>query len=295
MRTAILILSMHRSGTSALTWLLGQAGAALPLDPMGPRPDNPAGYWESKGLVAAHDRFLKGCHSSWYDPREPHWQLLREDALEQHKASIRKSIEEGWPNAPLLAIKDPRICRFVPLMSEILGGMGIGCRALLTLRSPDSVVASLSARGCTGANYARLLWLRHMFDAERATREMPRIILSYDAVLENWRSAIEPLSKIVGQSWNPSAQQMAAIDDYLQPQLRHHKVGDSPAGSGVLPLTAERVWEGLSALLENDDPDTRQELNRAYDRFGEKTYIEGDTMFAELRRLRGRAKKISVS
>ncbi len=289
MRTAIIVLGMHRSGTSALTWLLGQAGAELPLDPLPPQRDNPAGFWESAGLIAAHDRFLKERQSSWYDPRLLQWQLLREDRLEQLKASIRKSVEEGWSDASLIAIKDPRICRFVPLMIDILAEMGIGCRALLALRSPDSVVASLSAREGMGANYGRLLWLRHMLDAELATRDIPRIILSYDSVLENWRSAIEPLSKIIGQSWIPSAQQTSAIDAYLRPELRHHKAGGSPAGSGLLPPTVERIWQGLTALSEHDDRDARRELDRAYGQFRERPYIEGDAIFAELRRLRGRA------
>lgn len=289
MRTAIIVLGMHRSGTSALTWLLGQAGAELPRDPLPPQRDNPAGFWESAGLVAANDRFLKERQSSWYDPRPFQWQLLRENMLEQCKASIRKSIEEGWPTAPLLAIKDPRICRFVPLMTEILCEMGIGCRALLALRSPDSVVASLSAREGMGANYGRLLWLRHMLEAELATRDMPRIVLSYDAVLENWRSAIEPLSKIVGQSWSPSAQQISAIDEYLQPQLRHHKPGDSPGGGGLLPPTVESIWQGLIALSQRDDGDACRELDLAYRKFEKRPYIESDAIFSELRRLRGRA------
>lgn len=288
MRTAILVLGMHRSGTSALTWLLGQAGADLPLDPLEAQRDNPAGFWESTGLVAANDRFLKECHSSWYDPRALQWPLIRADRLEECKAGIRKSIEEGWSNASLLAVKDPRICRFVPLMIEILRDMGISCRALLALRSPDSVVASLSAREGLGANFGKLLWLRHMMEAELATREIPRIILSYDAVLENWRSAIAPVSKLIDESWNPDHQQAAAIDAYLKPQLRHHKDDGSPSGSGVLPPTAERVWQGLTALADHDDRDARRELSRAYGRFGEKTYLEGDTIFGELRRSRGR-------
>lgn len=244
---------MHRSGTSALTWLLGQAGAKLPLDPLEPQQDNLLGFWESKSLVAAHDRFLRACHSSWYDARTLGWQLMREESLQQHKASIRKSIEEGWPDGSLLAIKDPRICRFVPFFVEVLQEMGIGCRALLALRSPDSVIASLFAREGMGTNYARLLWLRHMMEAEQATRQMPRIILDYDAVLDNWQSAIAPLNKIVDRPWAPSAEQMGAIPAYLRPALRHHSGKEVLTGHGVLPPTVQRVWNGLTALSDRED------------------------------------------
>lgn len=285
MRTAILILGMHRSGTSAITWLLGQAGADLPIDPLPPQPDNPMGSWESQAMVAAHNRLLTKLQSSWFDTRALDWHRRRQETLQTCKADIRAAIEFGWPDTELLAIKDPRICRFVPLISEVLGEMEIACRTVLALRSPDSVAASLVAHEGMGANYGRLLWLRHMMDAEQATRDMPRVAINYDEVIEDWRSAVPALSRITGRSWNPDAEQQAKIDAYLRSELRHntdvtHETKATP------PAMGDRIWRGLNALIESDDRDARQELTRAYCRFHDKEEIEGDTLHAELCRLR---------
>ena len=45
LRRGILVLGMHRSGTSALTRLLVLLGAAGPRETMAANADNPRGYW----------------------------------------------------------------------------------------------------------------------------------------------------------------------------------------------------------------------------------------------------------
>ena len=107
-RVAILVLGMHRSGTSALTWLLGRLGAALPGDAIEASDDNARGYWESQALVKADDQLLRVVRSSWFDPRPLDFSRLSADGLRSRKNRIREAIESAWGDATLLAIKDPR-------------------------------------------------------------------------------------------------------------------------------------------------------------------------------------------
>jgi len=64
-RQALVILGMHRSGTSALTRVLSLLGADLPSRLLEPRPDAVRGYWESADLVDIHDRLLKATGLAW--------------------------------------------------------------------------------------------------------------------------------------------------------------------------------------------------------------------------------------
>ena len=59
------VLGMHRSGTSALTGLLGNLGISGPKDPLGATENNLLGYWESTSLVTSSDRFLLSQNSHW--------------------------------------------------------------------------------------------------------------------------------------------------------------------------------------------------------------------------------------
>src|SRR5262245_21936381 len=54
---ALLVLGMHRSGTSALTRVLSCLGADLPKNILGPGPTNEAGHWESQDLIDLHEDF----------------------------------------------------------------------------------------------------------------------------------------------------------------------------------------------------------------------------------------------
>ena len=69
-RRAILILGMHRSGTSALTRVLSLCGGTLPQRIIGPNLDNPTGYWEPPEIVDIHNEMLAAAGSSWDDPAE---------------------------------------------------------------------------------------------------------------------------------------------------------------------------------------------------------------------------------
>ena len=65
----VLVIGMHRSGTSALTGLLAGLGFALPPpgDLIEGRPDNPV-HFESQALIEVNDDLLHAFHGSWQAP-----------------------------------------------------------------------------------------------------------------------------------------------------------------------------------------------------------------------------------
>src|ERR1043166_4943047 len=84
-RKAILILGMHRSGTSAGAGVAHALGAAGPRSLMAPDEFNPRGYFESSVLSVAFDEMLASLGSSWHDWRELSLRSLSSDAAAQHR------------------------------------------------------------------------------------------------------------------------------------------------------------------------------------------------------------------
>ena len=285
-RAAILVLGMHRSGTSALTWLLGRLGAALPSDAIAASGDNARGYWESQALVKADDQLLRVLRSSWFDPRPLEHSRLSADGLRSRKNRIREAIEHGWGDAPCLAIKDPRQCRCVPVIADVLGEMGVEARALLMLRSPAEIARSVASRDGTTPAYAHLLWLRHMIDAERATRGMMRAVVDYDGMLSDWRGTVAKIAPLVDRpDWQPSEGEAAEIDAFLDPTLRHHRAAEAELEEPLATIV-RAVDEGLRGLLERDDAAARERLDRAYALLDNAPWLEGDIVHDELRHRR---------
>ena len=283
-RTAILVLGMHRSGTSALARLTGYLGAALPVDAIEAHADNARGYWESAAIVKADDQLLRVARSSWFDPRPLDLSRLEPSALRSRKDRIWEAVTAAFGDAPLIAIKDPRQCRFVPTIVETLAEHGVASRAVLMLRSPAAVARSVAARDSTTSAFAHLLWLRHMIDAERATRGLMRAVIDFDAMLADWRDAAARLLPLTGGTM-PDGETTVAIERFLDPSLRRHQ-GQASLLKAPLSEIVTAVQAGLLALIDRDDESARVALDAAYSRLDAVPWLSDDIIHDELRHRR---------
>lgn len=219
-RTAILILGMHRSGTSSVTGSLAIQGAAPPRTLMKPAEDNPKGFWESEILSSFNDRMLQRAGSSWHDWRSFDGHEIGTDINALKEEAIRL-IESEFGEAEIIVLKDPRICRMVPFWREILKSMGYRLVALSPLRAPAEVAASLMTRNDMTRSHALRLWLRHVMDAEHFSRDLPRLILPWTDFLSDWRGQMQRIQSQLGLSLPSSPEIEAEIDTFLSADLKH--------------------------------------------------------------------------
>ena len=125
-RTAVVVLGMHRSGTSAVTGVLGQMGCDLPQDLMGPAEINTRGFFESNRITGLNDELLASAGFSWFSfPRFPvgWFASPKADEFLERAAEV---IGAEFGRSHLFALKDPRICRQLPIWQPELGLAG--CR-----------------------------------------------------------------------------------------------------------------------------------------------------------------------
>lgn len=226
-RRAVFILGMHRSGTSAVTRVLNLLGVELGTGLMAASPDNERGYWEHTGIVQEHHQLLEALGSSWDDVRAlpPDW--MKNPAAVSAAHRLRAIVEHEFGAAPLWGLKDPRLCRLLPLWLPLLRAMRITPHFALVLRHPAEVAASLAKRDRKSKAASALLWLRHMLEAERATRGCPRTIINYPDLIENprnWSAEFGRVAAECGLRWPNTYQAVdQAVATFLSPGLRHHQ------------------------------------------------------------------------
>src|SRR5256885_7251831 len=96
LRTAVLVVGMHRSGSSALTRVVNLLGAAAARTLKPADESNPRGFWESERIVHIHDAMLTAMGSSWADWRPSDQNWLESPASLQFAEELRRAITEEF-------------------------------------------------------------------------------------------------------------------------------------------------------------------------------------------------------
>lgn len=227
--TGILILGMHRSGTSALTRVVNLLGAALGERLMPAGKGNESGHWESLAVYEAHEQLLTALGRRWDDFREMPADWLAHPQTRRSAQAIHRFVADELAGESLWAVKEPRLCRLLPLWPQAVAKLPVRLTAVIMVRNPMEVAASLARRDGMAYGHAYLLWAQHLLEAERATRGMPRLIVQYDDLLADWRAVVSLMADQLGIRWPLSIDDAATpIEAFLSPQLRHHHASQQP-------------------------------------------------------------------
>ena len=230
-RTAVLVAGMHRSGTSALTRVLADLGCDLPATLMEANEYNVAGYWESQEIVDLNDALLASAGSSWddWEPFHPGWYASPVAGDWRRRAAA--AVESEFGESTLFVLKDPRVCRLLPFWFDVLEGLGVDCRVVLPIRNPLEVARSLEDRDAMEPSAGMLLWLRHVLDAEAASRNRPRSFVRFDGLLDNWETLADAMGRDLKICWpRRSTPASLEIEERLDPAKRH-QVLDAALGA----------------------------------------------------------------
>jgi GT2 family glycosyltransferase len=249
---ALVILGMHRSGTSLLTRICNLLGADVGPDVMPPGPDNPTGFWEHRGVVAANDRILAELGLSWRDPLPLPDDWLSRSSLARSKESVCAMLEADFASSALPCIKDPRLCRLIPFWEQVFDALSWEPRYVLVGRNPLEIQHSLATRNGLRPGVSLLLWLRYSLEAERLTRSRQRAFVSYESLLDGWAPALGKVGESLGIVWPALDQDRSGeIDAFVHPELRHHRYTDNDVKDDArLPAI---VWETLRAFRKAEE------------------------------------------
>ena len=293
MSDVVLVLGMHRSGTSAVSGALTKLGCGSPKTLMAAGGDNPRGYFESAAMARFHDELLQSAGSHWSDwrPFNPDWR--RSSVAGQFLQRAKDLFAAEFGNLPLPILKDPRVCRFAPFWLEALRDMRMTPRIVMPIRSPLDVAKSLKRRDGFSLGRGMALWLRHALDAEANTRGEARSIVSWKVFRSDWRKACDKIAADTGLAW-PRMSDRAAhdIERFLTEMFVHHDsdLGTLAAHSDTHEWTLH-AYQALNELARNPQSNsamtTLDDIRSLFDRSGEmfgRLLIESEVELEEARR-----------
>ena len=259
---AILVLGMHRSGTSVVTRVLNLLGVELGSHLMPPAADNPTGFWEHLDAVEIHDQLLADLGRSWDDFRPLPGAWLRSAAAQRAYNRILQLILSEFAGVPLWAVKDPRLCLFVPLWERALRNLGIEPRALIIVREPGEIARSLHLRNAMPLTFGAALSQRYIYSAIYHTRNIVRTALRFPEWINRWPDEFHRVGSELGTrlDWSDSA--IANIKAFLRSGSRKTRTSGnkkSAQQSRSLSSHATSFWNddflnaGKTALIDLDN------------------------------------------
>jgi hypothetical protein len=179
MTSGVMVVGMHRSGTSAVTRVINLLGVPLGReDDIYTADDNPGGHWESVALCALNDVTLRslGGFDMAMPPMPPRWlgTLL---ALRLRQV-MRVTFDDVFRGDRWLW-KDPRICLTLPIWRQVLSDY---C-AVFVVRNAGPVTNSLHRREGFPTFYCHALWDDYNRRAVAGLAGLPVVTVDFDAML----------------------------------------------------------------------------------------------------------------
>jgi len=228
-RPIVMVLGMHRSGTSLCSHILSMLGVDMADRIPGPGlqssgPDNPRGHWERWEIVGFHDRILDLFNRGYYTPFHD-FALPAAWWADPRVAEIRREmvgfLETRMGEGPF-GFKDPRTIRLMPVWHQILDELKLAPKIVLCLRNPAQVARSVTARDGFAAEMGEYRWFIYMVDFFRYTGSFEVCTVEYESWFDKPAANLEKLQQFLALPWQQTANDLdVSISELIDQELRH--------------------------------------------------------------------------
>ncbi|MGO4545090.1 hypothetical protein AB4Z29_09850 [Paenibacillus sp. 2TAB23] len=267
---AVIILGMHRSGTSLLVRTVRSLGVYIGNEHQMvlPREDNPEGFWEHAEIVAVHDELLDQLSSSW-DATKPLPELWwQTEAGIASRTKLIDIVTRDFSNQPLWGFKDPRTCLLLPLWQSVFAELKIDSRYILSLRNPLNVAASLHKRDQFLYDKSFAIWNLHVLSSLYYTSHERRIVIHYDQLLEQPVEICRRISDFLNIPYGAMEQERASSLPKLAMRHSNYSMQDVWENR-IVPAMVRQTYQFALSGMREDYPqhnvDLHEGVRTAYD------------------------------
>lgn len=286
----LVVLGMHRSGTSAIARCLNLLGAGIGEHLIPANWGNERGFWEDEAVVEADRALLESQGLTWHDPRPLPAGWERSESAGAVRGRVVDIVRHEAERNRLWVVKDPRMSRLLPAWQSVFREVGCEPCYVLALRSPAEVAASQARRDQFSRARSNFLWLRHVLEAERHTRGARRVLVAFDDLLGDWRSVLRGIGRRLEIDWPVEIEAAGArIEGFLSRELKHFSFEEaSRAAEPGLSAWVHDTYAAISSL-DLESPELHSALDRVSARVAESDLLVGpllDDLIGELRETR---------
>ncbi|RKZ05784.1 hypothetical protein DRQ25_15355, partial [Candidatus Fermentibacteria bacterium] len=188
----IVVLGMHRSGTSALCGLLNLAGVYFGHEGefIQANEENPKGFWERKDVRHLNDKILYALGCDWSEISQLEKANLTAEIQSSFQAEAKSIVDKMQEVTPtgVIGLKEPRFCLLMDFWSSVL------CPErfyILLQRNPEEIAISLKTRNNIPVEVANYLTEKYLGNAISAVQMESCHIVSFAQMISNPNSVLK--------------------------------------------------------------------------------------------------------
>lgn len=239
----LIVLGMHRSGTSVVARLLNMMGAYFSAEGGATETTgaNRKGYWERKDVIALNNQLLRGLGCEWHHVSRLQLLPLDREIKKQFDQGARTILQYLDANRPWF-IKDPRLCLLLPIWLRLLECPTV----ILVFRKPIQVAQSLQARYGFPLPLGIALWEIYNLQALAHSHSLPRLLLHHERVLSDPVGQTEQLFTELQHIGGLRKPHMKEVTAFIDPALFRQK-GDDQLQSEFLTEEQANLVHGFES------------------------------------------------
>ena len=251
--SALLVLGMHRSGTSAMAGALGLCGAWVgeETELTGKNVENPLGFWERRDMRELCDGILHSAGADWWKIASFNPDAIPQEILAGHRRKFEEIVtaldEHGtW------VVKEPRLCLVLPVLRDYIKNPV----CIHIFRNPLEVAYSLQRRNGFSIAAGLALWETYNLRALSASGNLPRVSVSHESLMLH---PVETLHALVDWLEELAVTHLAKPDSglverFIDPFLYRQRVTDEETEDYLLS-SQRALWLRLrsSEVFKHDE------------------------------------------
>ena len=224
----VIVLGMHRSGTSLASGLLSQAGVYFgdEHDFIKANEENPKGFWERQDIRRLNDDLLHQMGCDWSEISNLYKEKIPEKFVMKFNSEANMIINDLQQNSDsgIIGLKEPRLCLLMPFWQKLLDKSDF---FLLVYRDPEEIAISLQNRNSIPVEVSNYLTEQYLAFAFSAIRKKPHYIVSYrDLVKQPVQATKNIVAAINATGQNLLVPRAEKLVEYSAPELYRSKSMD---------------------------------------------------------------------
>ncbi|MGP7735181.1 hypothetical protein [Oceanimonas smirnovii] len=251
----VVVLGMHRSGTSALTRSLQVLGVDLGDNLLPANAQvNAKGFWEDREILQFNVELMSVLGLDWDNLAIISPELCNSEQVRVYVPGAVALLKKKMQHTACFGLKDPRMSVLLPFWKQVFDLLGLDVFYIIAARHPLSIVQSLAKRDNMLPEQTLPLWQNYMLSCLWYTRGERCLVVEYENILKAPEQQLLRLSALTGLTFDAKSDAFKLYaSDFISPELSHsHFAAEQFEAAGAVTAEHVKLYHLLVALAHDE-------------------------------------------